>query len=140
MATQSLGERLKARIQHEEEDKLQKLERRAREKSEKEQKELAIVKEFFATAQRDITAAIEADERIPRIVVGDRQNMAVYSALYCYAWHNPECRITKTRHLYYPLWERFEKWATENGLKVDFRREHDGGGLESWHVLTVEPL
>ena len=38
------------------------------------------------------------------------------------------------------VWNGFEAWACDNGLKIIAREEHDGVGMHSWITLAVEPV
>jgi hypothetical protein len=37
------------------------------------------------------------------------------------------------------LWHEFQQWARENGLIAKWHYAWDGGGMESWWLLKVEP-
>ena len=38
------------------------------------------------------------------------------------------------------VWDIFTQWAKDNGLQVVVKHYHDGVGIRSWIVLSVEPL
>lgn len=139
MTELSLGARLKARLEKEQADKVAVLEREAREKGQKALQELALVQQFFDNARTAIEQDIRAEVAVRRIVLGRGNYMEVYSLLQAYNWNNLKAVIDQVRHPFYPVWERFASWADENDLKVGWRNEHDGGGMESWNVLTVCP-
>lgn len=37
-------------------------------------------------------------------------------------------------------WDDLQRWAVGENLKVIVMDEHDGVGVESWKIITVEPL
>ena len=79
------------------------------------------------------------DRKIPEIIIGKGQNMALDYLLQAYEWHNPDRRLYQEDHRYYPVWVEFQKWCTENELESGFVYGQDGGGIESWHTLVVKP-
>lgn len=38
-----------------------------------------------------------------------------------------------------PLYEEFVRWQLDNQLTVSWEYQWDGGGIESWYVLSVKP-
>lgn len=136
----SLGDRLKARLDREEADKLEKLRRQAREKDAEAQRKLQVIEAFFNQAQDAISEDILADRSVRRIVLGKRQHGEVCDILATYNWNDPARIIDRPTHMYYPVWEKFAQWANQNGLRVGWDYEHDGVGIESWHVLSVKPI
>jgi len=136
----SLGDRLKARLDREEADKLEKLRREASEKNAEAVRKLQVIEAFFNRAKDDISEDILADRSVRRIVLGQRQNGEVCDILMTYRWNDPAAVVDRPSHAYYPVWEKFAQWANQNGLKVGWEYEHDGVGMESWHVLSVKPI
>ena len=37
------------------------------------------------------------------------------------------------------LFESFQAWAAENEIALNFREDHDGGGMSSWITVIVTP-
>ena len=139
-AVQSLGARLKEQREHEAAAALAEEEQKARAAQVKAQAELDIVIRFFETAKSSITQAILGGEKMPRIVLGGRSNSEVYSLLRGYSWNEAKQHIDSPQHAYHAVWAEFKQWAQENDLDVAWCYEWDGGGVESWHTLTINPL
>ena len=131
----SLGDMLRQRIESDKTDKRLKMERDAREKGEKAEEALRVVTEFFEAAKVTFANAIVEDRKIKPIQVGRRENVNVASILYTYA----STQVDRAGHQYYPVWADFAKWADDNGLVAEWRYENDGVGMESWHMLSVNP-
>lgn len=139
--TLSLGDILRNRLQAEKDDKLVKLEREARDAGEKAQRELRTIVEFFEDAKKVFTQNILDGVATTQIQVGKCSisrpglNLAVESSLQTFQ----TIQVNDPHHKYFPVWDDFAIWASSNGLKPLWKFAHDGGGMASWRLLSVEP-
>lgn len=137
-ASHSLGEILRLRQIAEQNDALLKLQREAEAQDAKALEDLRKVQAFFYQAKEAFSNAILQNQPMPRIVLGHGKNTEVYSLLQCYRWNDPRQVISQPTHPYHPVWEDFAKWAYVNDLKPSLVYEHDGVGIDSWHVLKID--
>ncbi|MNK29879.1 hypothetical protein D3C87_482820 [compost metagenome] len=58
-----------------------------------------------------------------------------------YGWPNKTMvgKFEAMNHPHFHAFQEFFDWADENGLVGKFNYEWDGGGVESWFTVTVEP-
>lgn len=115
---------------------------RTRADVEKAQRERQEVEGYFQTARRTIEQAVDAGRTVPRITLGKDgdDSFDVAQILKTFNWNDPARRIDRPAHPYYDVWKAFANWAVLEQLLVAWRYDHDGMGMHSWHVLTVEPL
>jgi len=100
------------------------------------------VEGYFQAVRDTIEKAINAGRNVPRITLGkDGDNSGnVAQILKVSSWNDPARRIDKPSHPYHDVWKTFKDWAVLEQLLVGWQYDHDGMGMHSWHVLTVEPL
>lgn len=134
MNQKSLGDILRSSMEQEEKAKREKIEQEVRAAAAIEAANLRIVLAFFENAKAEFTAKITSGERIKGIKVGPRDNSDVARLLGTYG-----IRLTDSGHAQYAHWNAFCEWAKSNGLEAKWNDEHDGMGMESWHVLAVVP-
>lgn len=137
----TLGQKLKDREAREAADLMVKLERIARQDGEAAQKKLKAVVLYFESVQQRIAEDISNDIPVRVITLGKTGDGSqdVASTLSVCNWGDRHGKtIENSDHPYFAVWERFDKWAKSEDLKVGFFYSHDGGGRESWQVLSVK--
>lgn len=134
--TLSLGARLKATRDASAEEKARADLARRTAESEQARRELETVKQFFEQAKTTFTQRILGGMDAGKVSM---HRTPVESVLKTYTWHKG-MTIASVQHQYYPVWQDFAAWAKENGLQPKLVSEHDGGGIEGWYVLQVNPL
>lgn len=94
-------------------------------------KVLAAIEEIKAK----IINAIENGDPIKEI------KLPRYEGFETYKWKEEKMigQFYLVDHPHYTAINSFFAWANENGLVGKFIPEHDGMGMESWFVATVEP-
>ncbi len=147
----TLGEQLKQNIQREKqaaEDRAAALDQC---RTEEARRNFATAKAFFDEAREFFTQGILQRKEISTLYlqVGgahfNRTNdahSAFAEVLGVYDYRNGDIRQGPAS-LYNPrklesLWLEFQKWATENDLRVFWTEASDGAGMESWWVLRIE--
>lgn len=139
----TLGQKLKNREVREAADGMLKLERIARQEGEAAQKKLKAVVDYFDSVRQRIVDDISEDIPVRMITLGKTGDgsQEVASTLSIYSWSDRHGKtIEHADHPYFAVWERFDKWAKSEDLKVGFCYHHDGGGRESWQVLSVKTV
>lgn len=140
--TASLGDLLLQTQEAERRHDVELAEQRAAQRSAQELEKFKTVQRFYEQARLTLTDQIQrrVAARELGVLVGDtgreRSNMDVYTTL---ALYNGLSTATATSSKYYPLWKEFDEWAQAQGLRVEWRYEHDGVGIHGWHRLTVTP-
>lgn len=147
-ACQSLGDRLKQiGATAEERARVEAADKQARKEREAAE-EVATVRAFFNAAWLQFTTNI-AEGRLPgSITLGRRSHDKAHTLLGAYSWNLPWCQkwqaggkgIWNQPSKFARMWTEFLVGCEENGLSPVWAYEHDGMGVESWWVLTVETL
>lgn len=145
MSSTTLGAKLAATIADEQAFTLQAARLHARALSEEARAELQAVEDFYAKAKKHFIEGIQAC--IPSVRLGilvgrtpnKQDNTAIYNLLKLYNQQAVHA-INKPGHPFYAPTKDFEEWAKAEGLAPRWRNEHDGVGVHSWWILTVEPL
>jgi hypothetical protein len=142
----SLGELLQARILRDEEQAAAEKRAEAAERQAKQTREFKMIEMYFENAKSVITTAITSGTKIPQITLGKRGGIGfdsyeMGSLLRTFQWNEstPQGSIADPSNPYFAIWAAFKNWANENDLKVGFAYDHDGMGMESWWILTVNP-
>ena len=96
-----------------------------------DKKVLAVIEEIKAK----ITNAIENDEPLKAVKLPKWEPFNVHG------WPNKKMvgEFEVKTHPHFTAIQSFFEWADANGLVGKFSYEHDGVGIESWFVATVEP-
>ncbi len=121
----------------------------ARDSAERAEK-FATVERFFEEARQRFVADIEAG--LPMKDIGVQcgrshgysrhtgsDHAEVYSILSGWDYTHELMKSLQPRGAYSSLWEKMVQWGVDNGLRVHWAYEHDGGGMCSWWVLRVAP-
>lgn len=148
MTNLSLGERLARNLVQEQAQSIQAQEARARHASQEALREFQQVAQFFEDAKGYFTKAIE--DQVPskqlRIQVGrsgrsstEACNIPIYSVLKGWDYRHDELLSLREKGAFGSLWTAFREWAQSQGLTPKWQYAHDGGGMESWWYLCVEP-
>ncbi len=110
----------------------------------------ATVERFFEDARQRFVADIEAGLPMKDIGVqcgrshGYSRNKGpdhaeVYTILSGWDYTHDLMKSLQPRGAYSSLWDKMVQWGVDNGLRVYWAYEHDGGGMCSWWVLRVAP-
>ncbi|AGR48014.1 hypothetical protein PHIM7_295 [Sinorhizobium phage phiM7] len=131
----SLGDRLKSANEARAAEK-SKQEIRARESDRmKYDAERRTILAFLEGIKENLTADIMNDvtPKPVKIPTGEPFNH--------YTWNGQDMigKFTMMNHKHYSAFQTFFDWADQNGLVGMFLYAHDGVGVSSWHIATVEP-
>ena len=142
--TPSLGDMLRQKITADDTAKQRAEAEAERQRQEKEAADNACIQHFYDDARQTFTEQIMAGKRVTPIRVESyRHNPRVADLLKLYKKSpaNPgNANPRSSDHdPYYPFWVEFRDWAAQNGLEAKWVSEHDGMGVNSWYLLTVEP-
>lgn len=96
---------------------------------ERARKHKAAVKAAFDGLKVQIASAIDANEPLRPIRL---------PPVFQFGGNHHEL-INSPRHTDNHLYLEFQTWLSENGLAGRLRMQEDGGGMDSWHVLTIIP-
>lgn len=132
--TPSLGEMLRAKIQHDAEEEARKKQQKIDDEKARDEKETRTVRNLFEGAKTQFQSDILAGRAITGIRVGRGENTDAASLICGY-----NAPVTRARHRFHAFWADFEAWAQANGLTAMWQYEHDGMGVESWYTLGVTP-
>lgn len=109
-------------------------------------RKLDLVTAFYETAKTEFEAQIRAGKSKIQIMVGSeyqgKSSHAEVEQLLLAGQYGRQMGLTQIvsnpKHAYYPLWKAFSGWASKQGLDASFEYDYDGGGMSSWHHLTVK--
>jgi hypothetical protein len=144
----SLGQMLQAKMDKDEEIRLEQLRAEEAAKKAEEDRVLAVVQNYFDEARRMIDTSIRSHNPIPTITLGKRfgcrfDSYELGQILKTYSWADgvnaQKNTIMDPTHKFNQVWVAFDNWATENDLSIGFTYERDGGNIESWFVMTIKP-
>lgn len=123
----SLGVKLSATIDELESAKIKSLADKSTADLEKIRKERAALEVLRDETIKQLTDSIESG-KVPRIIVKSYEKRQwIRSAVKGDAPHQA-------------VWENLKSWARTNALVIRVIEEHDGGGMESWISITVDPV
>lgn len=126
---QSLGARLAEQNQERELEHLTPAQMSSPEALERARRHKAAIRAAFDGVKVQIECAIEAAEpllpiRLPPVFDFN---------------DSPHGLIDNPRHNDNHLYVEFTRWLTANELCGKLRQQEDGGGVSSWHMLTITP-
>lgn len=143
--TATLGQQMKDYLARQENEAIETAARLEREKSEKAAAEFQTVRDFFTNAKAYFTKCVQEERplKLIGIVVGRKatgsgENEAVHNLLEMYS-RDPAAKLGTKGTRFHSIWADMQSWATENGLQLVWRSEHDGVGIHAWYVLTIKP-
>ena len=123
----NLGSKLAATLDELESDKIKSVADKENADLEKIRKERAALEVLRDETINQITNSIESG-KVPRIVVKSYEKRQwILDAVKGNAAHQA-------------VWENLKSWARTNALVIRVIEEHDGGGMESWISITVDPV
>jgi len=129
----SLGEKLKANEQMRQAAAKAAIENRQLQEARMKELDAQNIVAFIVRAQEHITMAIENNRRIKGVKVPSGRPWNTFG------WRADEIRGVEDGHPFEAELDKFFEWANENGLVGKFVQQHDGMGMDSWYVATVEP-
>jgi hypothetical protein len=124
----TLGERLQKNIEQFDQQKIAESARKDRELLLAEQQRVTAIRSKIEDLKRQIT------ETITEGLVWKAQRLPDNWTTY----RGQTLCLDDPRHRDHELWREFVEWGESEGLVLDCRYEHDGVGINSWFVLTVE--
>ena len=83
---------------------------------------------LFEKAKSSVTYAVSRNRTVKRVKMADL----------------PPCLVTgklpsNPKHPYHHIFQTYDTWGNENDLMLDFRYQHDGGGLQGWYEIAFVP-
>lgn len=151
-ATPTLGAMLAKQQADERANNAAAMKLRTQQEGEAEQARVTQLEKFFEGFKQDVITSIQQGRKLPAYLIGQQwgkpgSNLDVEKSLMLCSQTNLQAlpqnsnwRVLNSKHKYAPLWQKLDAWAKSEGLLVHLRYEWDGGGMTSWHVLTVAPL
>lgn len=142
------GEKLREIMQQDAEAKIQRQIGIERHEFEKRQREEARLKRLFQTFYGDLLVDTLAyiDTRLsgstdvyPSKKLGFSKNSTIYDIFRKYGGDSQN-KDAALKPEYIRYFQDVYDGATQQGLRFVHTYEHDGMGMESWHVVTLEPI
>jgi hypothetical protein len=83
---------------------------------------------LFERAKSSVTYAVSRNRTVKRVTMDDAPPFVVSEKL-----------PSNAKHPYHHVFKDYDSWGEENGLILDFRYQHDGGGLRGWYEIAFVP-
>ena len=83
---------------------------------------------LFEKAKSSVTYAVSRNRTVKRVNMDDLPPFVVSGKL-----------PSNLKHPYHHIFQTYDTWGEENDLILDFRYQHDGGGLQGWYEIAFVP-
>ena len=83
---------------------------------------------LFERAKSSVTYAVSRNRTVKRVNMDDRPPFVISEKL-----------PSNLKHPYHHIFKDYDAWGEENDLVLDFRYQHDGGGLAGWYEVAFVP-
>lgn len=125
---QSIGQRLRVQEAAREDEATKAARRKAEAELAKTNAERADVRQFFQTVREEVEAAVAQNRPVEfkRLPSGAPFQIGML---------NPG----DPAHPYYLEFVEFSEWGKHNQLRINFKRDYDMGGMQSWYLVRYEP-
>jgi hypothetical protein len=83
---------------------------------------------LFERAKSSVTYAVSRNRTVKRVNMDELPPFVVTGKL-----------PSNLKHPYHHIFKDYDAWGAENDLILDFRYQHDGGGLGGWYEIAFVP-
>jgi len=83
---------------------------------------------LFERAKSSVTYAVSRNRTVKRVNMEERPPFVISEKL-----------PSNLKHPYHHIFKDYDSWGEENDLVLDFRYQHDGGGLAGWYEVAFVP-
>lgn len=83
---------------------------------------------LFEKAKSSLTYAVSRNRMVKRVNMDDLPPFVITGKI-----------PSNPKHPYHHIFKDYDTWGEENGLMLDFRYQHDGGGLQGWYEIAFVP-
>lgn len=136
----TLGQKLKAIQSTAEEERRRQQAQAEAARSIEARAALESVEGLFNRARSTFVDRINSGLEPGEVKIYSRTDQRACSAMATYSWNDPKRTIENSSHPYHFVWKDFVRWGVDNDVEPYLEYQHDGVGLESWHVIKLRSL
>ncbi|KWU23408.1 hypothetical protein [Burkholderia cenocepacia] len=135
----NLGDRLRQRIDRDVAEEALRVQHEEQQKAAEARRKQDLLRHFLDDTKTQFTNRILADEPISAVKIGYRNHAEIRNILGGDFLNAAAAGLIPAPGEYTALWGEFVHWCEANGLECVVEYQHDGVGIESWHLLSVRP-